>query len=323
MAGKTLDSAEPWSVGQLATATGVTVRTLHHYDHAGLVRPSQRTEAGHRRYSRADVERLYRVLALRQLGMGLEKIEQVLAADTPETLLATARQHLTRLDRKLDDLGNLREQVRHLVATLDRDTTPDADVLTDLLEAITMTVHLTKIYTRTGDDGQTSLGNGSRVAKTSAEIEALGDIDELNAALGVALATTPIPHLYAGWLRAIQNDLFDAGADLCIPGEDETGSRIRVDQTYVDRLEHHCDTVNESLKPLRSFVLPGGAPAAAHLHLCRTVCRRAERRALAVAGVSEHLTRYLNRLSDLLFILARAVDSRPADLWEPAANVPG
>jgi cob(I)alamin adenosyltransferase len=141
----------------------------------------------------------------------------------------------------------------------------------------------------------------------------------LNAQIGVALAAAPIPHMYAGWLQQIQQDLFDIGADLCVPASDTLG-RLRLDQSYIDRLEAHCDTANEYVEPLRSFVLPGGAPAAAHLHLCRTVCRRAERRALAVEGVSSHATRYLNRLSDLLFILARAVDSRASALWEPGAS---
>jgi cob(I)alamin adenosyltransferase len=309
-----------WSVGDLAVRAGVTVRTLHHYDRIGLVHPSERTPAGHRRYTGPDVARLYRVLALRHLGLGLERIAELLRSDPGEQLLATVRQQLAHVDNQLTELGQLRERLNRLAGALSRDpAAATTDVLPDLMEAIDMTVNLTRIYTRSGDDGQTHLGDGSRVAKVSPRIEALGDIDELNAHIGVALAAAPVPHPYADWLREIQNELFDAGADLCVPGTDDR-DRLRLDQAYVERLEERCDTANEPLEPLRSFVLPGGSPAAAQLHLCRTVCRRAERRALAIDQVSPHVTRYLNRLSDLLFILARAVDSRPSPLWEPAAS---
>jgi len=308
-----------WSVGELATRAGVTVRTLHHYDRIGLVCPSERTPAGHRRYVAPDVARLYRVLALRHLGVGLDRIDELLRSDSPEHLLATVRQQLGRVDTQLADLGQLRERLDRLASALSRDPAAATDVMPDLMEVIDMTVNLTRIYTRTGDDGHTHLGDGSRIDKISPRIEALGAIDELNAQIGVALATGPVPHPYADWLQDIQNELFDAGADLCVPVTDGR-DRLRLDQAYVERLEEHCDTANEPLEPLRSFVLPGGSPAAAQLHLCRTVCRRAERRALAIDPVSPHVTRYLNRLSDLLFILARAVDSRPSTLWEPAAS---
>lgn len=308
-----------WSVGELAARAGVTVRTLHHYDRIGLVRPSKRTPAGHRRYIALDVARLYRVLALRHLGFGLERTEELLRSGTAAQLLATVRQQLAHVDNQLTELGQLRERLNRLASALSRDPAAATDVLPDLMEAIDMTVNLTRIYTRTGDDGQTHLGDGSRVDKISPRIEALGDLDELNAQIGVALAAAPVPHPYADWLRQIQNELFDAGADLCVPATDDR-NRLRLDQTYVERLEEHCDTANEPLEPLRSFILPGGSTAAAQLHLCRTVCRRAERRALAIDQVSPHVARYLNRLSDLLFILARAVDSRPSALWEPAAS---
>jgi cob(I)alamin adenosyltransferase len=182
-----------------------------------------------------------------------------------------------------------------------------------------MTVNLTRIYTRLGDDGETHLGDMSRVAKTHPRIEAYGAIDELNAQLGVALATPGLPERSAAWLRRVQNDLFDLGADLSVPpgGERE---RLRVAPEQVTWLEQACDEVNAGLEPLRSFVLPGGSPAAAQLHVCRTVCRRGERRALDVPDANPEVLRYLNRLSDLLFILARDANRGEEPLWEPGAG---
>jgi cob(I)alamin adenosyltransferase len=183
-----------------------------------------------------------------------------------------------------------------------------------------VTVNLTRIYTKLGDGGETHLGDMSRVAKTHPRIEAYGTVDELNAQLGVALAGGGLPDRYAGWLRTVQNDLFDVGADLCVPAGGER-ERLRVAPEQVAWLERACDEVNDTLEPLKSFVLPGGTPAAAQLHVCRTVCRRAERRAIALgeeAGVE--VVRYLNRLSDLLFILARGANGPDEPLWEPGRS---
>jgi cob(I)alamin adenosyltransferase len=179
-----------------------------------------------------------------------------------------------------------------------------------------MTVNLTRIYTKLGDGGETHLGDMSRVPKTDERIEAYGQIDELNAQVGVTLTVPGLPDRFAGWLRRVQNDLFDLGADLSVPpgGERE---RLRVVPEQVTWLEEACDEVNAELEPLRSFVLPGGTPAAAHLHVCRTVCRRAERRTLRVADANPEIVRYLNRLSDLLFILSRAANGDEEPLWEP------
>jgi cob(I)alamin adenosyltransferase len=179
-----------------------------------------------------------------------------------------------------------------------------------------MTVNLTRIYTKLGDGGETHLGDMSRVPKTDERIEAYGQIDELNAQVGLALAVPGLPERFAQWLRRVQNDLFDLGADLSVPpgGERE---RLRVVPEQVTWLEEACDEVNAELEPLRSFVLPGGTPAAAHLHVCRTVCRRAERRTLRVADANPEIVRYLNRLSDLLFILSRAANGGEEPLWEP------
>src|SRR6476660_7506703 len=182
-----------------------------------------------------------------------------------------------------------------------------------------MTVNLTRIYTKLGDGGETHLGDMSRVPKTHPRIEAYGDVDELNSQIGVTLTLPDVPEQYAAWLRRVQNDLFDIGADLSVPhGGDR--ERLRVKPEQVAWLEAACDEVNETLAPLKSFVLPGGTPAAAHLHVCRTVCRRAERRAILVEDGNVEVVRYLNRLSDLLFILARACNSGDEPLWQPGAS---
>ena len=183
-----------------------------------------------------------------------------------------------------------------------------------------MTVNLTRIYTRLGDGGETHLGDMSRVPKTDPRIEAYGTVDELNAAIGVALALLDLPERFTGWLQRIQNDLFDVGADLSVPLSDDR-SRLRVVGEQTAWLEQACDEVNAELPALKSFVLPGGSSIAAQLHICRTVCRRAERRVIACGDrVSDECVRYLNRLSDLLFILSRAANvaaGAEEPLWEP------
>lgn len=199
-----------------------------------------------------------------------------------------------------------------------------------------MTVNLTRIYTKLGDGGETHLGDMSRVSKLHPRVEAYGTVDELNATIGVALLQPGLPEQFAQWLARVQNDLLDIGADLSVPAPDPgTGAdareRLRVSGEYTEWLERACDEVNATLAPLRSFVIPGGTPAAAHLHVCRTVCRRAERRAIAVGReeVNPEVVRYLNRLSDLLFILSRAANERRAGsdtgpgsepLWDPGAH---
>jgi cob(I)alamin adenosyltransferase len=192
---------------------------------------------------------------------------------------------------------------------------------------IAVTVNLTRIYTKLGDGGETHLGDMSRVSKLDPRVEAYGTVDELNATLGVALLQPGLPQGFVEWLRRVQNDLLDLGADLSVPaapaaGDSSSGKakreRLRIGPPYTEWLEHACDEVNATLAPLRSFVIPGGTPASAHLHICRTVCRRAERRAIAVGeDVNPEVVRYLNRLSDLLFILSRGANRDQEPLWEP------
>jgi cob(I)alamin adenosyltransferase len=184
-------------------------------------------------------------------------------------------------------------------------------------------VRLTRIYTRGGDAGETSLGDGSRVSKLDCRIGAFGTVDELNSALGLVLAGD-VPDALRAPLARVQNELFDVGADLSVPWG--VTDRLRVEQAMIDRLEQLCDAFNAELPELRSFVLPGGSEAAARLHVARTVCRRAEREVLLGAqevDLNPLVLVYLNRLSDLLFILARTANARAGvdePLWKPGSS---
>lgn len=179
-------------------------------------------------------------------------------------------------------------------------------------------VRLTRIYTRGGDHGETSLGSGARVSKLDPLVEACGVVDELNSLVGWAAVVVSLP-----LLERVQNELFDLGADLSVPYEEGDG-KLRVEQLAIDRLEADCDEANAPLSELRSFVLPGGTEAAARLHVARAVCRRAERRVLATAQartINPLALVYLNRLSDLLFILARAANAAAGEpLWRPGGQ---
>ena len=179
-----------------------------------------------------------------------------------------------------------------------------------------MANRLTKIVTRTGDDGTTGLGDGTRVGKDSPRVQAMGDIDELTSVIGCVLSEE-LPEPLAKALVAVQNDLFDLGGEVCIPG------RSALWDAHVEQVEQRIEALRENLPPLKEFVLPGGTRAAALCHLARTVCRRAERSLVAlgrVEGVSELSIRYINRLSDLLFLVARSINAaagRPEALWNP------
>ncbi|MBO3744555.1 cob(I)yrinic acid a,c-diamide adenosyltransferase [Streptosporangiaceae bacterium NEAU-GS5] len=186
-------------------------------------------------------------------------------------------------------------------------------------------VVLSKIYTKTGDDGTTALGDMSRTRKTDPRIAAYADVEEANAHLGVALALGDLPEDMAAVLTRIQNELFDVGADLCTPvAPDPEFPPLRVTEDYVTWLEEQCDHFNEGLQPLRSFVLPGGAPGTALLHVARTTARRAERSAWSAMeahhDVNPLTAKYLNRLSDLLFILCRAAAAGAEVLWKPGGS---
>jgi cob(I)alamin adenosyltransferase len=185
-------------------------------------------------------------------------------------------------------------------------------------------VYLSRIYTKTGDSGDTGLGDGSRVPKDHPRVTAYGTVDELNAILGVFLTSVPEEKELSALLRSVQNDLFDVGADLCLPiSVGEKSLRVRADQA--ERLEKAIDKYNERLQPLKSFILPGGTTPAAWCHLARTVCRRAERDVVTLARsekVNPQVIIYLNRLSDLLFVLARVCnhDGKDDVLWIPGKS---
>ncbi|HEU5035065.1 MAG TPA: cob(I)yrinic acid a,c-diamide adenosyltransferase [Mycobacteriales bacterium] len=198
-------------------------------------------------------------------------------------------------------------------------------------QAQSSTVHLTRIYTRTGDDGTTALGDMSRVPKTDLRVTAYGDVDEANSAIGVAVALGALPAEMTELLTSVQNDLFDVGADLCTPiVPDPQWASLRIDDDYVTKLERACDDFNAGLPKLDSFVLPGGTAGAALLHVARTAARRAERSTWALLASEPEATNpvaatYLNRLSDLLFILARVANQEAAGgsgdvTWKPRAN---
>ena len=192
-----------------------------------------------------------------------------------------------------------------------------------------MAVHLTRIYTKTGDDGTTALGDMSRVSKTDPRLQAYADVDEANSAIGVALALGQLDPEVAGLLLRVQNELFDLGADLCTPVvADPAYPPLRVTPDYTERLEQACDTWNDQLEKLSSFILPGGTSGAALLHVARTVARRAERSVWALladqpATTNKEPALYLNRLSDLLFILSRVANPGGDVMWQPGGGRQG
>jgi cob(I)alamin adenosyltransferase len=187
-------------------------------------------------------------------------------------------------------------------------------------------VYLSRIYTKSGDAGETGLGDGQRVSKDHPRVAAYGSVDELNSVIGILvneLATSPEVRL----LRLVQNDLFDVGADLCVPAspDEPAGQKVRIAPEQVEQLEKAIDRINGNLKPLTSFVLPGGTPAAAWAHLARTICRRAEREVVALSrteAINPQVMIYLNRLSDMFFVLARACNENGAldTLWQPGKS---
>jgi cob(I)alamin adenosyltransferase len=189
-----------------------------------------------------------------------------------------------------------------------------------------MAVHITRVYTKVGDNGTSVLGDGSRVSKTDPRLAAYADVDEANSAVGVAVALGGLSDEVTEVLQAIQNDLFDVGADLCAPVvPDPKYPPLRITESYVERLEGWCDEFNSRLDKLTSFILPGGTPGAALLHVARTVTRRAERSAWALIEVDAERTnalaaRYLNRLSDLLFVLSRVANPNGDVLWKPGGD---
>ncbi len=305
-----VDDRPTWSIGELAAAASVSVRTIRHYEAEGLLMPAARTRAGYRRFDADAAGRLYRVVALRSLGLGVAEVRDLLAAPDPDAALrATAARHIEALDRQVVAAHDLRDRLAALVAT--DDPSP-----TDLLEATAMTVNLDRITTRTGDDGSTSVA-GRRVRKDHARVEALGAVDDLNAQVGGAACHPDAPADHVSVLVEVQQRLFDLGADLA--SRRDGPGRVRAED--VTGLEQQVADLTAGQAPLTSFILPGGGPYPALLHVCRTACRTAERRVVTVAdgdgtAVPPAALHYLNRLSDLFFVLARDASTTEV-LWEP------
>lgn len=295
------ERTDEWAIGELADEAGITVRTLHHYDSVGLLRASGRTSSGHRRYSDLDVRRLYEITALRQLGLSLAEIADVV--DDHAALPRTMERQLRRVRDQIASLTRLQDQLLRLTQSLASGRYPDASDLINTTELTTMTFSFDQIVSRTGDDGTTGLADESRVNKDSGLVAAMGDVDELQSNLGVVIDHPESSAEVGETLRHIQNDLFDLGADLAQPTTERMG---RLTNSHIDWLEERLRELAERLDDVPLPILPTGGAVSSQLHVARTVCRRAERTVVAARSEAGDIsTRYLNRLSDFLFVLAR------------------
>jgi cob(I)alamin adenosyltransferase len=296
------EARDGWSIGELADEAGITVRTLHHYDSIGLLRASCRTDGGHRRYSDLDVRRLYEITALRQLGLSLAEIADVV--DDSAALPRTMERQLRRVQDQVASLTRLNDQLLRLTQNLTKGRFPDASDLINAMELTTMSFSFDQIVSRTGDDGTTGLADESRVNKSSGIVAAMGDVDELQSSLGVVIDHPESSAEVVEALRHIENDLMDLGADLAQPATEAVG---RLTDGHTDWLEAQLRDLARGLDDVPLPILPTGGAVSSHLHVARTVCRRAERSVVAArSGADDTCTRYLNRLSDLLFVMARA-----------------
>jgi cob(I)alamin adenosyltransferase len=297
------------------------VRTLRHYEAVGLLVPVERSDGGRRLYDARAVQRLRRILALRELGFGLQAIAEVLESDSRASLLKASRRQLERVEVELDVARRLRARLAEVVKSLESSAESAPNEAIDEMEVARMGVKLTQIYTGVGDAGETQLADMARVRKTHPVIEAGGAIEELIAKIGELLADGELPAGHRSWLVRISNDLMDVAYDISVPpGSSARRSRPQIGAEYVAWVEQACDEANASLEDVDSYVLWFGDSIAARLDVCRAICRRAERRAFDVEGVNPQIGRYLNRLSDLLFVLARAAAGGKEHLWEPGGG---
>jgi cob(I)alamin adenosyltransferase len=312
------DGACEMTIGDIADAAGVTARTVRHYESVGLLGPADRSVGGHRRYTQDDLERLCRVITLRRCGFGLDAIRRLLAS-SQEGALALAKRQLERSEVELEVARRLRSRMSRFVGLLEGTSGESIDQLIAEMEEDEMSVSLDSISTRLGDAGETDLADGTRVAKSHALIDAVGVIEELGSHLGLLLAEGDVSDPQRELLQRVANDLFDIGSDLSSPPTDGDG-RPRVGAEYVEWLESACGEANAALDPIDSFVVWFEAPGASRLNVCRAICRRAERATFAVEGANPQIGRYLNRLSDLFFVLARASGAGREHLWEPGRS---
>jgi cob(I)alamin adenosyltransferase len=306
-------SSTTLSIGELAERSGVTVRALRHYDDIGLLEPAHRTPGGHRRYGTDQVDTLLRIVTLRSFGVGLSDIAGVLVDDASSARIL--HDQLQRIRSQRAELARLESALEQHLAGGAAPPTEDPNRLTTTLEITRMTIRLDRITTRRGDDGTTSIADRPNVPKTSPRIDAIGTVDELNAHVGLAVDAATEPTMHAA-LLALQHQLFDLGADLATVDPPADGRRIGADD--IESLETILAHTLEELEPLDSFVLPGGTGAGGALHVARTVCRRAERAVLAIEEETGDAARFLNRLSDVLFVLARSANRGSERLWVPA-----
>jgi cob(I)alamin adenosyltransferase len=230
------------------------------------------------------------------------------------------RAQLSRVDSDLARLTQLQSRLRQLAESVAEESDPAPEQLLNTMEAM-MNVRLDQIYTGSGDSGETELADGRRVPKSDPTLGA-ADLEEVSSHLAAAIAAGGLPEADVGWLRRIQNDLLDLGADLAYPFAEGGSGAKRIDASYVKWLEEVCESAKAELDSLSSFALPSGPAPAPQLHLARTVCRRVERQVVAIADVNPEVLRYLNRLSDLLFILARRASASEELLWKPGAHAP-
>ena len=295
-------------IGAAARTLNTTPRTLRYYEQLGLLNPDRARDAGHRRYSDAELHRARRLLALRDLGLTIADLRTLLDGEDSEPASAILRAQAGRIDDEITRLTALRHRIDTRLA--------DGRETLALLEDIAVNFVLTQIYTRDGDDGTSAVSPDVRIPKTEQRFEVLGDVDELVTAIGMAVAAPGAQDVEL--LRGLQNDLFDVGADLTM----DQAEGWHVDAGYVTRLENACDRAKTRVTPAESFVLPGQSLFTAALHHSRAICRRAERHSWALTDTNPHLHRYLNRLSDLLFLLARAHEPAPEPMWRPQAHEP-
>lgn len=312
-----MTSDETWGIGEAARRLRTTPRTLRYYEQRGLVPALNRDPGGQRRYNTEIEAQIRTVMNLRRLGLELSVIESLLNGD--DTLMATVLQgqhvHVTQQVAELVDLQHRIDAVLEGIASHHVDT---AEAL-QVLEEMGMNIALNTIYTRAGDTGNTQVAGGVLVDKTDPGLEAMGAVDELVSALGLAVAADLGTHQEL--VRSIQHDLFDVGADIASALADRSPTSL-VAHHYVARLETICDELNSTLQPTESFILPGSNATSAAVHHARAICRRAERHAWALPGLPDADRRYLNRLSDLLFILARTHEEHPEPTWTPHTHLP-
>lgn len=307
------------TIGDLAAAAGATVRSIRHYEEIGLLEPAERSFGGHRRYRHADLLQLRRILVLRRCGFGLAAIPNLLATGSSAEALALARRQLEQVELELEVRRRLSRRLRRFTELLAGSEPKSIDQLIAEIEEEGMNEDLNPITTALGDAGETDLADGSRVPKTHPVIAACGAVETLLAEVGRVLAETdPAPAVRAP-LERITHELIDVCCDLAAPASLDRPPRIGAE--YVEWVELATSEAGKGLESLDTFVAHFPTPAAAGINACRAACRRAELAVFALEGANPQVGRYLNRLSDLLFLLARAEAGSREVRWRPGESI--